>query len=301
MKILLFGKNGQVGRRLYNVLLPLGELVALGSSDLDLRDFDKLRECIRHHKPDVIVNAAGYTDVDKAESDHDSAFAINAEAVRVIAEEVEEIGAWLVHYSTDYVFDGSKNGAYTEDDKPNPLSVYGRSKLAGDEYISSISKLYIILRTSWVFDSYGKNFPKTIMALAKKNDSLRIIDDQVGSPTHASLIANVTAFVLYKIMSLGTEAKSLRGVYNLSSSEKVSWCGFANALIKAAGEMGCELKCLPENIAPIGTKDYLTPAKRPMNSRLDSSKLVKTFEFTMPRWEVYIHCLIEELKAMTIL
>lgn len=298
MKILLFGKNGQVGRRLCTALLPLGKLICLGSNDLDLRDFDKLRAAINSHRPDVIVNAAAYTQVDKAESDVDNAFAINAEAVKIMAEEASNINAWFIHYSTDYVFDGSKNEAYTENDQPNALSVYGKSKLAGDDYISSISSKYLILRTSWVFDSYGKNFPKTILTLAQSKDSIRVIDDQLGAPTHAALIANVTALILYKIMSAPAASGNLGGIYNLSSTGEVSWYGFAKALIEQAYNTGYELKCLPENILPIETKDYPTPAKRPYHSRLDTTKLTSKFTLEMPSWNLYIKPLLEDLKIM---
>lgn len=335
MKILLFGKNGQVARRLYPALLPLGTVIVYGSKDLDLRDLEKLRECIRRHKPNVIVNAAGYTAVDKAESDKENAFALNAEALRVMAEEATEIDAWLVHYSTDYVFDGSKNVVYTEEDKPNPLGVYAQSKLAGDNYITSICNKYIILRTSWVFDSYGKNFAKTILALAQKNDSLRVVNDQIGAPTSASLIATVTAFILYRIMylhpelgegfsSLGSGGKErsgslcsrfalsqddgcvaqnniFSGIYNLSSSGEISWYGFAYALVKRVHEMGVPLICLPENIIPIASTDYPTPAARPLNSRLNTMKLTNQFGLVMPTWELYIDPLLDDLKIMGII
>ena len=186
MKILLFGKNGQLAYRLYIALLPLGSLIVYGSQELDFRNSDKIRECIRNHNPDVIINAAGYTEVDKAESESDVVFAINAEAVRVIAEEAANINAWLIHYSSEYVFDGTKNGSYTEEDIANPLNIYGKSKIAADEYIQSIAKKYIILRTSWVYDSYGKNFAKTILTLAQRNELLKVVDDQIGAPTNAA-------------------------------------------------------------------------------------------------------------------
>lgn len=351
MKILLFGKNGQVARRLYPALLPLGEVIVYGSKELDFKDFDKLRSCIKHHRPDVIVNAAAYTQVDKAESEADIAFAVNAEAVKVIAKEARDSDAWLVHYSTDYIFDGNKNGVYTEEDKPNPLGVYGQSKLVADSYINITCEKYIILRTSWVFDSYGKNFPKTILSLAQKNDSLSIVDDQIGAPTSASLIANVTAMILYRIQCLNLHCEecvnnntSLRasvggvaisgdttgiapslmrlpcrhkatpprndvisqnnlisGIYNLTSAGEISWYGFACALIKEAQNLGIPLKCLPQNITPISTRDYPTPAKRPLNSRLHGTKLRNKFGLVMPEWSLYITPLLEDLKIMGII
>lgn len=353
MKILLFGKNGQVARRVYPALLPLGEVIVYGSSELDFKDFDKLRSCIRHHRPDVIVNAAAYTAVDKAESEAEIVFAINAEAVKVIAEEARDLDAWLVHYSSEYVFAGNKGGVYTEEDAPNPLGIYGQSKLVADNYIVSICKKYIILRTSWVFDLFGQNFPKTILALAQKNDSLRIVNDQIGAPTSASLIASVTAMVLYRVSLLrgavdvepslrppvrgvailgdttgiapslmrlprplrglamtavGTcettsprNDENLSGVYNLTSSGEVSWYGFAYELIKEAHKNGVSLRCLPQNIIPILSKDYSTAAKRPLNSRLDGTKLRAKFGLVMPEWKLYINPLLEDLKIMGVL
>lgn len=306
MKILLFGKNGQVARRLYPALLPLGTVIVYGSDDLDLRDFDKLRDCIRNHNPDVIINAAGYTEVDRAESESDVAFAINTEAVRVIAEEAANINAWLIHYSSEYVFDGTKNGAYTEEDIANPLNIYGKSKIAADEYIQSITKKYIILRTSWVYDSYGKNFAKTILTLAQKNESLKVVDDQIGAPTNATLIASVTSFIVYRIKChpdaaflVPQDNANLAGIYNLSTSGEVSWYSFAQALLKEAKNIGAKFTCLSENIIPIPSKDYPTSAKRPMNSRLDTSKLVDKFGLVMPGWEVYIPSLLRGLKVMS--
>jgi dTDP-4-dehydrorhamnose reductase len=306
MKILLFGKNGQVAHRLYIALLPLGSLIVYGSQELDFRNFDKIRECIRNHNPDVIINAAGYTEVDKAESESDVAFAINTEAVRVIAEESANINAWLIHYSSEYVFDGAKNGAYTEEDIANPLNIYGKSKIAADEYIQSITKKYIILRTSWVYDSYGKNFANTILTLAQRNESLKVVDDQIGAPTNATLIASVTSFIVYRIKCypdstflVPQDNANLAGIYNLSASGEVSWYSFAQTLLKEANNMGAKFTCLSENVIPIPSKDYPTSAKRPMNSRLDTSKLVNKFGLVMPGWEVYIPSLLRGLKVMS--
>ena len=299
MKILLFGKNGQIGRRLCSALLPLGEIFAYGSKEVDFRDQEKLRQCIRHHNPDVVVNAVGYTAVDAAESDSENVFAINAEAVKAIADEANEINALLVHYSTDYVFDGTKNTPYTEEDTPNPLNVYGRSKLAADEYIQSTSSKYLILRTSWVFDSYGKNFPKTILSLAGKNESLRVIDDQLGSPISAQLLASTTALMISRVMVAKEE--KLSGVYNITSSGATSWYSLACALIQNAQSINVGLLCLPENIIPIPSTEYLVPAKRPMNSRLDVSKVRRNFGIVMPSWEPYIPKLLKELSGMKVI
>jgi len=297
MKILLFGKNGQIARRLQSELLPLGEIIAYGSADLDFRNNEKLRTCIKMHKPDIIVNASAYTAVDKAESDSLDVFAINTEAVKIIAEEASLINAWLIHYSTEYVFDGSKDSPYTESDIPNPLSIYGQSKLAADNYIQSICQKYIILRTSWVYDSYGKNFAKTILALAQKNESLKIVNDQIGAPTNASLIAKVTSFILYKIkINSSLAAEQFSGIYNLSATGEASWYEFAKMLIKQAHESGAKFTCLAENIIPISSEDYKSAAKRPINSRLDTSKITNKFNLALPKWKVYIPFLLEELK-----
>ena len=302
MKILLFGRNGQIARRLYSSLLPLGQVIVCGSDEVDFENFTQLRECIKSHKPDVVINASGYTQVDGAESCAQKTFLINAEAVKVIAEETTRINAWLVHYSTDYVFDGNKKGKYTEDDLANPLNVYGRSKLAGDNYITSISKKHLIFRTSWVFDTYGSNFPKAIFSLARKNQSIRVIDDQIGAPTSASLIANITALALYKILiSAPSEAEGLSGIYNLSATGEVSWYGFAHALLKQAHKMGVKLCCLPENIIPILSQDYHALAKRPINSRLDTNKLKQKFGIAMPEWNLCIPSLLDDLKIAGIL
>jgi len=302
VKILLFGKNGQLARRLYLALLPLGEVIVYGSNDLDFQDFDQLKKCIRTHAPQVIVNAAGYTDVDKAESNTTEVFAINSEAVKIIAEEASYINAWLIHYSTEYVFDGTKNTPYTENDTPNPLNIYAKSKLAADNYIQSICQKYIILRTSWVYDSYGKNFAKTILTLAQKNESLKIVNDQIGAPTNASLIATVTSFILYKLLIDSTlPIEQFSGIYNLSATGEVSWCGFAKALLEQAHKSGVKLTCLPKNIIPILSEDYISAAKRPLNSRLSTSKLNDKFNLALPKWKVYIPCLLEELKMMMVI
>lgn len=302
MKILLFGKNGQLARRLYLALLPLGEVIVYGSNNLDFQDFDQLKKCIRTHTPQVIVNAAGYTDVDKAESNTDEVFAINSEAVKIIAQEASIVNAWLIHYSTEYVFDGTKNAPYTENDTPNPLNIYARSKMAADNYIQSMCQKHIILRTSWIYDSYGKNFAKTILTLAQKNESLKIVNDQIGAPTNASLIASVTSFIVYKlIIESSLLAEPFSGIYNLSATGEVSWCGFAKALIEQTHESGTKLTCLPKNIIPISSEDYKSAAKRPLNSRLDTGKLNDKFNLVLPKWDVYIPCLLEELKMMRII
>ncbi len=298
MKILLFGKNGQVGRRLHTALLSLGEVTSYGSDDINFLDQNSIIYAIKNIKPDIIINAAAYTAVDKAEAEEDLAFAINYEAVKTIADEAKAINAWFVHYSTDYVFDGAKNSPYTEDDATCPISVYGRSKAMADQYIIQHNTKYLILRTSWVYDSFGKNFPKTILALAQKNESLRIINDQIGSPTHASLIANTTVLMLYHIFN---NKLNLSGLYNLVSSSHTSWHGFANAVIQEAINQGSKLKCIQQDIIPINTSEYITAATRPGHSKLSIFKLENTFGLIMPKWDLYIPSFIEELKIMGVL
>ncbi|GAB4163335.1 MAG: dTDP-4-dehydrorhamnose reductase [Rickettsiaceae bacterium] len=294
MKLLLFGKTGQVARRLYNALLPIGEVICLGREDADFNDFDQLRSSIRLHKPGIIINAVAYTAVDEAESKKELCFLINTEAVKVIADEAEKLNAWLIHYSSDYVFDGKATEPYSEDKVPNPLSIYGKSKADADQYIVENCSKHTILRTSAVFDSYGKNFPKTILKLAKKNNVLKIVSDQISVPTSACLIANVTAFILYKMLSSSILPN---GIYNIASSEETSWYDFAKYLVKVAYDRGFELRCTPEDVLPISSAEYVLPAKRPTFSKLDTSKLCKEFNLVMPSWKLYVPSLLEDLKS----
>lgn len=298
MKILLFGKNGQVGRRLHPALLSLGPVIAYGSKDVDFTDKNAITIAIRHYNPDIIINASAYTAVDKAESEQELAFAINYEAVKTIADEARKINAWIVHYSSDYVFDGTKNEPYTEEDKISPLSIYGKSKAMADEYISANCNKYLILRTSWVYDSYGKNFPKTILSLAQNNSSLRIIDDQIGAATSAYFIANTTTLILYRLI---TTKINLSGLYNLSSSGSTSWYNFAKAILNQAKKNDINLQCNPDAIVPIKSSEYITAAKRPMNSRLDICKIENTFGLIMPTWDLYIPFFTEEYKRISII
>ncbi len=300
MKILLFGRNGQIARRLYSLLLPLGEVIRCGSSEIDFQDSAKLKEYINQQQPDIIINAAGYTAVDNAESDSEVVFAVNSEAVKTIADAANKCGAWFVHYSTDYVFDGTKNTPYTEADALTPLSMYGKSKASADEYITANSDKYLVFRVSGVFDTHGNNFPKTILSLAKTKDSLRIISDQIASPTSASLIAEVTILALYKVIHENGSEK-LSGVYNLSCSGEASWYDFAMYLIKQAGKMGTKFTCLPENISPIASSEYPQAAARPLNARLDKTKIENAFGISIPNWQVCSSLLLEELKIMGLL
>ena len=268
MRILLTGGNGQVGWELQKTLAPLGELTALGRAELDLRDGARIGEAVRAAKPDVIVNAAAYTAVDKAESERDLAFAVNAVAPGVLAGEAKRSGALLVHYSTDYVFDGTKPTPYVEDDVPNPINVYGASKLAGERAIAASGCRFLILRTSWVYGPRGSNFMLTMLRLSRERAEIKVVDDQVGAPTSSLAIARATAQVL---------RPGAHGTYHLSAAGQVTWCGFARAILGRAG--------IATPVTAIRTEDYPAAAKRPRNSRLDCSRLLTDFGISLASWE----------------
>jgi len=268
LRILLTGRNGQVGWEVQKALAPLGELTALGRAELDLSDAGRLREAVREANPDVIVNAAAYTAVDKAESEREAAFAVNATAPGILAEEAKRNGALLVHYSTDYVFDGAKPVPYVEEDEPNPINVYGASKLAGERAIAGSGCRYLILRTSWVYGPRGSNFLLTILRVARERPELRVVDDQIGAPTSSRAIARATAQVL---------RPGAHGTYHLSAAGQVSWCGFARAILARAG--------VATAVVPIRSEDYPAAARRPRNSRLDCSRLRETFGVALAPWE----------------
>ena len=294
MKILLLGKNGQVGWELQRSLAPLGELIALAREEADLEDLNGLRQCIQQHKPDVIVNAGAYTAVDKAESEPEKAKRINAEAAGVMAEEAQKIQAWLIHYSTDYVFDGTKNTPYKVEDPTNPLSVYGKTKLEGEEQIRQHSPKHLIFRTSWVYAARGNNFAKTMLRLASEREALSVVADQIGAPTSAELIADVTALAIYRI-STQQNAEALSGTYHLVASGETSWHGYAQYVLELAKEKGIALKVEPKNVQAINTEDYPTPAARPKNSRLNTQSLTDTFNIVLPDWRYHVKRMIEEI------
>jgi dTDP-4-dehydrorhamnose reductase len=292
-KILLIGKNGQVGWELQRALSVLGELRALGSAECDLTQTETLRAIIRDFKPDVIVNAAAYTAVDKAESDSDAAYAINASAPQIMAEEAELIGAWLIHYSTDYVFDGTKVGHYLEDDATHPLSVYGASKLAGEQAIAQACKRYLILRTSWVFAARGSNFAKTMLRLAQERETLKVVGDQCGAPTSAELIADVSALCIQRLWA-APDAK-LAGIYHLVASGETTWHAYAQYVMDYASKAGQPIKCASQNILPITTAEYPVPAKRPANSRLNTHKIQRAFAVYLPHWQYHVSRMLAEI------
>lgn len=288
MKVLIFGKDGQVGRALQQALPASAEVLALGRQDADLTDFGSLEVPIDVFHPDVVINAAAYTAVDKAEDDRELAWRINAEAVGVIGAAAKQNGALVVHYSTDYVYAGDGDQPQAETDTTSPASVYGASKLAGEALLRDSGADHIIVRTSWVYAPQGRNFPLTILRLAKERDSLDVVADQVGAPTSASLIADVTARII-------GDAGGHTGTYNLAAAGETSWHALAQFLVREAGAAGADLRLAADAIRPILAKDYPAKAARPANSRLDTSELRQTFGIGLLPWQEGIAQLIKTL------
>ena len=294
MKILLFGKGGQVGWELQRSLAPLGELIALefDSTDYcgDFTNLTGLANTVRQVKPDVIVNAAAHTAVDKAESEPDLVRMINALAPGVLADEAEKLGAWLIHYSTDYVFDGSGTTPWKETDTTGPLGVYGQTKLEGEQAVARCAR-HLTFRTSWVFAARGANFAKTMLRLAKERDELKVIADQFGAPTGAELLADVTA----QAIRTTQDKPELAGLYHLVAGGETSWYDYAQFVIAFAKQSGETIRVTPDAIKPIPTTDYPTPAKRPLNSRLDTTKLKTTFDLQLPDWRDGVRRVLTEI------
>lgn len=279
-RILVAGRNGQVGWELERALAPLGEVVALDRAALDLARPDRILEAVREIRPDIIVNAAAYTAVDKAESEPDLAMAINGTAPGLLAEEAKRSGALLVHYSTDYVFDGTKQDAYTEEDEPNPINAYGRTKLAGERAVQAIGGRHLILRTSWVYGLRGHNFLRTMLRLSAERDALRIVADQFGAPTWSRMIAGATALALAR-------PEPPTGLYHLAAGGRTSWHGFAQAILDAQGWKG--------KVDAIATADYPLPAKRPANSVLDGARLADAAGLRLPEWSASLALCLADL------
>lgn len=299
MKLLLFGKNGQVGWELQRSLAALGEVVALDRSSRehcgDLTRLDDLVRTVREVRPDVVVNAAAYTAVDKAESEPDLAHTVNAGAPNVLAQEAQRLGAWLVHYSTDYVFDGSGSRSWLETDRPAPLSVYGRTKLEGERAIAGHCQRHLILRTSWVYSARGGNFIRTMLRLAQERDTLTVIDDQHGAPTSAELLADVTALALHQLAASTRGGKELAGIYHLAAAGSTTWHGYASYLLAQARQLKPEIRIQATEVAAVATEAFVTAAWRPLNSRLDTAKLAAAFGLTLPPWQQGVDRVLAEI------
>ncbi len=297
MKVVLFGKGGQVGWELQRSLATLGELTALDFDSTDFHaDFSKplqLADTVRALKPDVIVNAAAHTAVDKAESEPEFAARLNAEGPRVLAAEARSLGALLVHYSTDYVFDGSGAAPRSEDAPVGPLSVYGRTKLDGEDHIRASGCAHLILRTSWVYAARGGNFARTMIKLASERDALSVIDDQVGAPTGAELLADVTAHAIRACKA----TPSLGGTYHAVAGGETNWFEYARFVIEWARANGLPVKVAADAIKPVPTSGYPTPAERPLNSRLDTRKLRNAFNIALPHWQDGVRRMLMEAYA----
>jgi dTDP-4-dehydrorhamnose reductase len=295
MKILLLGKNGQVGWELQRSLAPLGELIALGhdSKELcgDLSDLEGLTKTVRTVKPDVIVNAAAHTAVDKAESEAELARTINALAPGVLAQEAARADAWLVHYSTDYVFDGSGEKPWLESDATGPLNVYGATKLEGEQLIRQSGCRHLIFRTSWVYGARGGNFARTMLRLARERDSLSVIDDQIGAPTGADLLADVTAHAI----RTARQRPEVSGLYHLVAGGETSWHGYASFVIDFARRAGITLKIAAGAIKAVPGSAFPTPAKRPHNSRMDTTRLRRAFDLHLPDWQPGVERMLSEV------
>lgn len=284
MKILLTGKNGQVGFELQRALAPLGEIVAVDQADCDLANPEAIRALVRAVQPGIIVNPAAHTAVDKAESEPALAQAINGIAPGVFGEEGAKIDALVVHYSTDYVFEGSQAGCYAEDDAPDPRSVYGQTKLAGERALQASGAKCLIFRTSWVFGAHGANFAKTMLRLAAERTAMKVVADQFGAPTSAALIADVTAQVLGQYLRRPASAEFPYGLYHLVAGGRTNWHEYAQTVVSAAQAAGKPLRLGPDSIQAITTAEYPLPAPRPANSCLDTSKLQETFGLCLPDW-----------------
>jgi dTDP-4-dehydrorhamnose reductase len=289
MKILLIGKNGQVGWELCRTLAPLAEVVAVDYPEINFTDAPALRQFVAATRPDVVVNAAAYTAVDKAETETELCRQINAAAPGVLAEEAKKLGALMVHYSTDYIFDGTKTSPYVETDAPNPLGAYGRSKLEGDRAVKASGANHLIFRLCWVYGARGQNFMLTMQRLAREREKLRVVGDQFGCPTWSRMIAETTALALKQVMA-GANRSGFNGEYHLAASGQANWHEFASRIIEWMPE--AERKC--RTVEKISTPEYPTPAKRPAYSVLDCGKLQKTFGLRLPDWETSLRQVLDK-------
>lgn len=298
-RILLLGKSGQIGTALQSGLMKCGTVYAPGRAVCDLGDPEQLRSAVRSFRPNLVVNAAAYTNVDKAEADLDLCHRINAEAPGILAREADAIGAWLIHYSTDYVFDGTKTAPYVEDDLPSPINAYGLSKYAGECLIAANTKNHTILRVSWIFSPTGHNFAKTILKLASQREELKVVCDQIGAPTSADFVAEVTLKIAGKIATARPEDMSgFRGLFNVAPSGSVSWHQFAVELVREARRQGWPLRLREDEISRITTDQYPSAAKRPKNSVLDTEKIRRLLGIGTPSWQAQLRDFVSKLSEV---
>lgn len=293
MKILVTGKDGQVGHELMKTLAPLGKVIGVDVKECDLSQSAAIEALLDKVSPDIIVNPAAYTAVDKAESESTIAHAVNAQAPKILARYAARHNILLVHFSTDYIFDGTKEGAYQEDDEANPKSVYGKTKWLGEEAVRKMAAKHIIIRTSWVFGNHGVNFLKTMLKLAQERDRLSIVADQFGAPTSAKLLAEVTAQIIKELQEPGFYRKF--GTYHVVAKGETSWHGYAKLVVEKANALGVVTKIAPDQIKAITTKEYPVPAPRPANSRLDTKKVLSTFSVRLPKWQDEVARVVKEV------
>ncbi|MFS8047442.1 dTDP-4-dehydrorhamnose reductase [Rhizobium sp. BR 314] len=294
--ILVTGANGQVGYELQRSLAPLGGVVALTRKEMDLANEASVLAALREHEPSIIINPAAYTAVDRAESDVELAMAVNAIAPGILARWAADNGALLVHYSTDYVFDGTKNAPYVEGDEANPQSVYGESKWRGEEAVRTSGVCHVILRTGWVYGHHGSNFLTTILRLAQERSELNVVADQLGAPTSAALIADITRTIVERVSDLQT-TDGLQETFHLTARGNTSWHGYAEHIVREASAGGFKLALSPDKLKPVSTAEYPTPAKRPANSKLDCTKLMNRLGITLPAWQEGVDHVVATLRS----
>ena len=293
MKILVTGKNGQVGHELMRSLAPLGQVVGVDVKECDLAQSAAIDALLERVKPDIIINPAAYTEVDKAESQPTIAHAVNAQAPKLLARYAARHNIPIIHFSTDYVFDGKKEGPYVEDDEANPKSVYGKTKWLGEESVRKLAAKHIIIRTSWVFGSHGVNFLKTMLKLASERDKLSVVSDQFGAPTSARLLADAVAQIVTELGEPGSYRKY--GTYNVAARGETSWHGYAQVVVEKAIKHGMAVKINPKDIKPISSREYPMPAPTPVNSRLDTTKVSTVFSVSLLKWQDEVEKVIQEL------
>jgi len=298
MKILVTGKNGQVGHELMKTLAPLGEVVGVDVKECDLAQSAAIDALLERVRPDIIINPAAYTEVDKAESEPTIAHAVNAQAPKLLARYAARRNIPIIHFSTDYVFDGKKDGPYSEEDEANPRSVYGKTKWLGEDAVRKLAAKHIIIRTSWVFGSHGVNFLKTMLKLAQERDKLSVVSDQYGAPTSAKMLAEAVAQIVTELNEPGSYRKY--GTYNIVARGETSWHGYASLVVEKATGLGLDIKISPKDIKPILSKDYPMPAPRPSNSRLDTSKVSTVFSVRLPKWQDEVESVIKELVKVKV-